>query len=139
MGAGNGTGALRHLIVGGGMAGHAAAALRFGRRRRGHVVAHQDGFHGDVFHVGHFRGHVEIHHVAGVVAINQHNPPAAVDAADHLEHLVGAGGGKYVANRAAIQHAAPHVAKEDGQVPRAPAGRQGNFMGHRGICTHHAV
>ena len=120
-------------------AGDAAASPRLFRRRRGHVVLDQHRAHFDVFEGGHLGSHVEVQHVAAVVAVDVDHTRAARDALGDGSHLVGAGRGEDVAHRAAVQHALADVAEKDGEMARAAAGGQRHLALDRRVGPHDAV
>ena len=93
-----------------------------GERCAGHVVGDQDGGGFEVFDGGHLAGHVEVHDVAAVVAIEAENASAAVDGVHAFKHEIDAGRGKDLADGAGIEQAAADIAGEDGQMARAAAG-----------------
>jgi len=113
------------------MPGHAAALLRLLRRRAGHIVGQQDGGGLDILHLQHFAGHVEIHHVAAIIAVEAQDTGAAVGLAHCLGHLLGGGRGEDVADGGRIQQPLAHIAGEDGQMPRTTAGDDPDLAGYR--------
>ena len=55
----------------------------------GDVVVDDDRFDGDALGIGEFGGHLEVHHIAGVVLHDVQHACAAVDVLGGLQHLVG--------------------------------------------------
>src|SRR5690606_6801377 len=60
--------------------GDTAAAVRLVGGGGGHVVADEHGARLDVVHLDHLGGHVEVHHVAAIVAVDVDHAFAAVNA-----------------------------------------------------------
>ena len=76
----------------------------------------------DGLHVGHLGGHVEVHDVPAVIAVDVEDAGALVYGLRDLEHLVGAGGLEDAAHGTAVEEAVPDVAEEEGQMAGAAAG-----------------
>src|SRR5690606_21306926 len=119
--------------------GDTAAAVRLVGGGGGHVVADEHGARLDVVHLDHLGGHVEVHHVAAIVAVDVDHAFAAVNAPGDVGDLFDRGRLEHVTDGAAIQHALPHVAKEYGQVARAAARHQADFALNRGIGPYQRV
>ena len=108
-------------------AGHAPAGVHV--RVGVHVVRAHDRGGLDVVHVAHLGGHVKVHDIAGVVAIEiEHAGPRLHGLADLID-LLGAGRLEHAAHGAAVQQILPHIAQEQGQVARAAAGDDGDLAG----------
>ena len=103
-------------------AGDAAPLLGLRRRRAGDVVGeqHRGGTH--VLHLQHVAGHVEVHHVAAVVAVEAQHAGAAIGRAHRLRHLLHRGRGEHVADGAGVEQALADIAGEDRQMAGAAAG-----------------
>ena len=105
-------------------------------RRRGDVVAHQDGANLDILHGRHLGGHVEVHDVAAVVPVDIDDALAAMDPPGHVEHGVAARRIEHVADGAAVEQAAADVAEEHRQVPGPAAGGERHLALHRRVGAH---
>ena len=82
-------------------------------------------------------GHVEVHDVAAVVAVDVDDALAAMDAAVCTSSMVSAARrGEHVADGAAVQKAAAHVAEEHRQVARSAAGGERHLALHGRIGAH---
>ena len=104
-------------------AGHAAALLGLFRLGAGHVVGQDHRGRGDVLHLHDIAGHVEVHDVAAVVAVEaQHAPCHPLAARMALGHFVGRRRGEDVADGAGVEQALADVAGEDRQVAGTAAG-----------------
>jgi hypothetical protein len=87
------------------------------------VVVGHDGDHVESgFCRGHLGGHLEVHHVAGVVLHDVQDPGAAVDVLGCLEQLVGCGGGEVLAGTRRVEHAEPDESAVQRLVAGAAAG-----------------
>ena len=102
-------------------AGDAAALLALLGRRGGDVVGEKHRRRFDVLHLDEVARHVEVHHVATVVAVEAQDAGALVRGADRVGHLLGRGRGEDVADGAGVEQSLAHVAREDRQMPRAAA------------------
>ena len=80
------------------------------RRRRGDIVGHRDGAHRNSERCALLRGHVEIHDVAGVVAVEQHHAGATVDGTHGVHDLLGTRRGEDVADGGCIGKTPPNIA-----------------------------
>ena len=118
-------------------AGHTAALVFLPDRRRGDVVVADHRQHPDVLDVGHFRGHVEIEDVAGVVAVDVEHASALVDGLGDFEHLVRARRLKHPTDGATVEQSLAHVAEKKRQVTRAATGRDPDLAFDE-ILRHHA-
>src|SRR5690554_534868 len=110
-----------------------AAAVGFFRRGGGHVVTHEHRARLDVVHRDHLGSHVEVHHIAAVVAVDVHHALAAVDALGDVGDLLDAGRLEHVADGAAVQHTLADIAEEHRQVAGAAAGHQADLALYRGV------
>src|SRR5574341_2482264 len=70
----------------------APAAVRFGGWSRRHIISDQDRAHLNVFHIGHFCSHVEIHDIATIVAVDIDYTLTPMNALSDPQHLLCAGG-----------------------------------------------
>ena len=95
----------------------------------GDVVGDEHGGGSDVFEFHHLAGHIEIHHVAAVIAVQAQHARAAVGRANGIGHGFGAGRGEDVADGAGVQQAGSDIAGEDGEVAGAAAGDDADFTG----------
>src|SRR6202020_3182137 len=100
---------------------HATTPGRVQRVLHGHVVVGEDGLDLDVVALAHLGGHLEVHHVAGVVLDDVNDPGATVDGLGRLQHLVGGRGGEHLARAGGIRHARPNEATVHRLMPRASA------------------
>ena len=112
-------------------AGDAAPLGGLFRRRRGDIVGKQDGRRADVLHLEHLAGHVEIHHVAAVIAVEAEHAGAAIGQTHGARHLLGRRRGEDIADRAGVEKARADIAGEDRQVAGAAAGDDADLAGHR--------
>ena len=104
-------------------AGNAAAAVGILLRRGGHVILDQHGLGDDVVLQLHgLAGHFKVHLVSAVVAVQAEHAVAAVAGADHVRHALCRRRGEHVADGAAVQQAAAHVAQEHRQMAAAARG-----------------
>ncbi len=106
---------------------HAPAAHGVQAVLHGHVVVHDDLGHLDALVTGHVGGHLEVHHVAGVVLDDHQHTRVGGDGLDALEDLVGGGGGEHRAGHRRIQHALAHVAAVGGLMAAAAAADEGHL------------
>ena len=108
-------------------AGDATPLLGFRRGRAGHIVGQQDGGGRHILHLQHVAGHVEVHAVAAVIAVQAQHAGAAIGRTHRLRHLIDRGGGKHLADGAGIEQALADIAGEHGQVAGAAAGHDADL------------
>ena len=97
-----------------------------------HVVVDQHGLHRDALVGGELGGHLEVHHVAGVVLDDVQHAGAAVDGLRGGEHLVGHGRGEDLARAGGVEHARADEAAVQRLVAGAAAGDQAHLAADRG-------
>ena len=106
-------------------AGHAAARLDVGVGKN--VVGAHERLRFDVVHVEQLGRHVEVHDVAGVVAVEEQHARAGLDLLGDVVDLLGRRGLENAADAAAVEQALADVAEEEGQVTGAAAGDDGDL------------
>ena len=84
-------------------AGHAAAFVTLPGSGAGDVVGRQHRGGADILHLDHLAGHIEVHDVAAVIAVEAQHAGAAMSRADGVRHQIHAWRGKHVADGAGIQ------------------------------------
>ena len=114
---GLGTAALPHHDLAGN-----AAALGAVDGVGGNVVVGDDEADSDAVLLDGALGHLDVHVVTGVVAVEHGHAEALVDGADALLERLGGGAGEDLAHGHGIDHVAAAVADEGGLVARAAAG-----------------
>lgn len=92
------------------------------RRRRGDVVVGNDRTHNETLAGRHLHRQLDVHVVAGVVAVEAGDARAAFGDAEGIEEAFGRGGGEDFANRHGVHEARTDVAEESGFVARTTAG-----------------
>ena len=111
------------------------AAGRVERVGHGHVVCSQHRGHLDAFGACQFGGHLEVHHVAGVVLHDVQDTSTTVDGDGGGEDLIRRGRGEDLTAGGGIQHAQTNEAAVHGLVARAAARDQTDLAGARRIGT----
>src|SRR6266566_7530415 len=110
-------------------AADAAPALGVGRVLDGHVVVDGDAFDPAAAVAGQVGGHLEVHHVAGVVLDDVQHPGAAVDLGGGPLHLVGRRRGEHGTGAGGVEHAEPDEAAVQRLVARPAAADQADLAG----------
>ncbi len=90
----------------------------------------------DILHRRHLRGHVEVHHVAGVIAVHEQHPGAAADSARALEDRIGRRRSEDVADGRGVSKATPDKAEERRLMARSAADHEADFATPRAIARH---
>ena len=88
---------------------------------------------------GELGGHLEVHHVAGVVLDDVEHAGAAVDRLGGGQHLVGRGRGEDRARAGRVEHAPADEAAVHGLVARAAARDERHLALHRRVGAHDEV
>ena len=105
-----------------------ATALLFGfLRTAGNIIFDTDGSGLHIVHLHHLTGHVKVHIVTAVVAIQAQHAVSTVTGLDHICHLACRRGGKHIADRAAIQHSVTHIAQEHRKMSASARCNDSNF------------
>ena len=115
------------------LAGHAAALLPLVLGRRGHVVVGHHGLHREALLLRHLGGHLHVHVVAGVIAVEAGHPRAAVGRPEGLQEGQRGGRGADLAHGRGVAHVLAHVADEGGLVAGAAAGDHADLAGPGGV------
>ena len=102
----------------------------------GDVVRQQDGRTRDVLHLDEVAGHVEVHHVAAVVAIQAQHTGTRIRLPHRDRHVLGRRRREHVANRAGIKEARADVTGEHRQMARATARDDADLAGLARRGTH---
>src|SRR5207247_7151759 len=102
------------------------------------VVDH-NGLDLDALAAAKVRGHLEVHHVAGVVLDDVQHPGAAVRRLRRIEHLVGRGRREHLAGAGGIEHARPDEAAVHRLVPGAAPRDEPDLPLHRGVGSNDEV
>lgn len=123
---GTGAGDARRHRVAEEDAGDAPPLRRVLRRCGQDVVGATHRLHRDAPVGGELGGRLEVDLVAAVVAVQVQHTLAGVDRLGDRKHDLGARRGEHVADRATVGQAADHVAHEQRQVARSPAGCYGD-------------
>jgi hypothetical protein len=89
--------------------------------------------------LGHFRGHLEVHHVAFVVLDDQDDTCACVGRLDGGKDTVGSGRGENRAGNRGIEHPPSDKAGMQGFVARSAAGDECDFGLSRRTALHEAA
>ncbi len=95
----------------------------------GDVVVDDDLLHGESLVARQVGGHLEVHHVAGVVLDDVEGAGAAVDGLRRGEHLVRRRGGEDLARAGGVEHARADEPAVHRLVPRAAAGDDRHLAG----------
>ena len=77
----------------------------------------------------HFRGHLELHHVARIILDDEQHPGPALDRFGGAQYLVGGGAGKDLSRTRCIEHAVSDKADVQRLMSGAPTGDQGHLAG----------
>ena len=101
--------------------------------RRGHVIRCQHGADLDVFHRRQFGGHVEVHHVAGIVAVHEQHAGAAIDSLGAFVDRIWRGRCEDVSDGCCIGKALADEPEECRLVPGTAADDEPDFSGARPI------
>jgi hypothetical protein len=84
-----------------------------------------------------FRGHLEVHNVAGVVLDDVENASAAVDGSRSSFDLVRRGRSEHLTETGGIQHSFPNKSHVHGFVTAATSRHDGDFARDRRIGANH--
>ena len=114
-----------------------AAARRVQAVFHRHVVIDNDRLHLDVTGLAKFRGHFEIHDVAGVVLDDVEDAGSAIDGASGRFHLVGTGGSEDLAGTGGVEHALANESAVHGFVTAAAARNDAHLAGDGGVRPDH--
>ena len=93
-------------------------------RGAGDVVGGEHGARLDALHFEEFGGHVEVHHVAGIVAVHEEHAGATAGGHGRIDGRLGRRRGKDVADGRGIRQALPDEAEEGRLVARPAADDQ---------------
>ena len=115
------------------LAGHAAAFFPLVPGRGGHIVVGHDGSDFDAFVFRHLHGHLDVHVVAGVVAVEAGHPLAAVCGLEGVEKHLRRRGREDLAHGHGIDHVPADVADEGRLVARAAARDDSHLAGDGGL------
>jgi len=115
-----------------GVAGDAALLAPLGRCRRD-IVGGQNG--ADLEPIGrrHLGRHVEVHAVAGIVAVEEQHARAAIGRSSAGEDRIGRGRGKDVADRDGVGEPAPDQPREGRLVAGAAPHHEADLAGSRAL------
>ena len=86
--------------------------------------------------IEHFRGHLEVHHVAFIVLDDEQHAGALIDGLRRGDHLVGHGRGEDLAGAGGVEHAWPDEPRVQGLVARAAAGNQRHLAGRQRFAAN---
>ena len=111
------------------IAGHAAPLLALVARRGGNIVGRQHRAHLDIVHRQHLGRHVEIHDVAGVVAIHEQHAGAAVHGLRAFDDRIGRWRGENITDGAGVGQPLADVAEEGRLVAGPTADDQPDLSG----------
>ncbi len=106
-------------------------------RRRGDVVGRQHGADLDVLHRRHLGGHVEVHHVAGVVAVHEEHARAAAGCLGTRQDRIGRRRGEDVADRGRVGETPTDEAQERRLVTGPAADHQPDLARARPFARNH--
>ncbi len=113
---------------------HATPFAALGRGRD--VVSGQDGAGLDPLDLQQLGGHVEVHHVARIVAVHEQHPSAAIGRQRRIDNGLRRRRGKHVADGRSIGQTLAHKANKGRLVPGPSANDQGHLAGTRAMPGH---
>ena len=88
------------------------------------------------FHLAQLGGHVKVHHIAAVVAIQVEHSGTAVNRLGDLDHRLGGRRGEDVADGHPVAEAGPDVTQEDRQMAGATAGGNRDLAVNGRVSAH---
>ena len=106
-------------------AGHTAAGIGIGIGI--HIVGAYNGAGFNVVHLTHLSGHIKVHDITGVVAVEIQNTGPGFHFLGDIVDLLCRRGLKHAADAAAIEQALAHITQEQRQMARATAGDNGHL------------